>query len=390
MANHQPRAVPAGATLKSFPVSNGATLAAYWTANAKDKSAKHVVIIIHGSLRDADAYFSYMATVRQQQLQAGNGNVDPNMIIVAPVFYSTKWNSGEYKKNQLAWGDSNLWIPGERSNHPAGVRMSSFAVVEELLNHFDNRTQFPNMRNITLVGHSGGGQYVNRLAAVAVDLPKRTHVRFVTADPSTGLYFTKQRATGGGIPATGSCPLYDSWRYGLTNFSISPYAGKKRSEYFLNYINRDVAHVEGLLDTEQNGDQQCMAQMQGGSARINRNLIYWKYLNQLAGTSENVTLFPGNFSGLPNWKHLTGGRIRTNFAVAAEVSHDAQGVLSSAEGVSAVFDDNNLVKGWRPNSSQPIDGGSSGYASTAPPGTPAWPLVVGAVLSAMGSGIFIL
>ena len=47
-----------------------------------------------------------------------------------------------------------------------------------------------------------------------------------------------------------------------------------------------------------------MALAQGGSQRIGRNLAWWKYINLLGGTDEDVSLFPGNFSDMPDWGNM--------------------------------------------------------------------------------------
>ena len=117
---------------------------------------------MHGSDRDGYNYWQTIYNVTQREIKARNRNVDPNTIVVAPEFYSAKLNSGQYTKKQLAWGDSNMWMPGEESVHPPGSAVSSYDALTKLLHHFSDKRLYPQMRNITLTGHSGGGQVVNR------------------------------------------------------------------------------------------------------------------------------------------------------------------------------------------------------------------------------------
>ncbi|PKI84850.1 hypothetical protein MVES1_001362 [Malassezia vespertilionis] len=313
-----------------------------------DKLAKHVVIVVHGSLRDGDSYWSLMNDIFADLIKQGDARVDRNLIIVAPEFFSAEQNEGQYSSKQLAWPDLNLWQPGEASSRPKGLNISSYEAIEKLVDHFDNSSQYPQMKNITLVGHSGGGQLVNRYATLARKLPQNTHMRFIVADPSSSLYFTEDRAvTDKNIVDKAKCPLYNSYRYGFDNLTIPIYGGQSAQTGFKNYVTRDIVHLNGLLDTEVNGDQQCMAILQGGTQRISRNFSWWKYLNLIAGTGEDMRFFPGNFTNVPNWKHLYSGDFTPRLSIVANASHDVDQVFNSAIGNSALFD-TDVLPGWRP------------------------------------------
>jgi len=356
LQSHSPRATPPGSYLVSLPIRDGAQIATYLTRFVDRKQSKHAIIIIHGSLRDAENYWAVMNATFMAQIQVNNPHVDHNTIIAAPLFYSTKLNSGEYNDSQLAWGDINVWQAGERSNHPKGAEVSSFEVVEKLIEYFSNNSRFPQMQNITVAGHSGGAQVSARLAAVMPRLPN-VHVRFLVADPSSNVYYTHDRpVTNTSIADKAHCSLYNTWRYGFDDFDIEPYADRKPTEYFRNYASRDVVNLAGLLDVEANGDQECMALLQGGAQRIQRNLAFWKYINLLGGTNVNVSAYPGDFSDVPNWRHHLSGPFQPRMIVADNWSHDVQ-IFGSDVGVSALFD-TDLISGWHPNDSSlfPING----------------------------------
>lgn len=335
--------------LTSFRVKKGVELPVYWSEHAKNESSTHAIIVIHGSLRDGDSYWTTLNQVKEQELGSKNPSVDPNLIITAPEFYSSRLNKGLYSSSQLAWGDLNLWQMGAESNHPQNAKVSSFAAIEALIKHFDDRKAYPRMKNVTLVGHSGGAQFVNRYVTVVPYNPKHVHVRYLVADPSSSVYFTRHRPiTDPSYVDLKNCTAFNDWRYGFHNFSIAPYAGKPASHYFHNYVSRDVVNLNGMQDTELNGDQQCMAIAQGGSQRIARNMAWWKYINLLAGTDEDVSFYPGNFSELPNWRRFARSGFNVRMSAVANATHKIDEVFSSAEGVSALFDAANLNPGWRP------------------------------------------
>jgi hypothetical protein len=73
----------------------------------------------------------------------------------------------QYSSSELAWGDINAWQAGDVATHPTGTTLSSFDALEALVNTFANSTTYPAMKNITVVGHGGGGQLNQRYAMVA-------------------------------------------------------------------------------------------------------------------------------------------------------------------------------------------------------------------------------
>lgn len=40
-----------------------------------------------------------------------------NSLVVAPQFFSTIYNEGQYSKSELAWGDVNAWQAGDPATH---------------------------------------------------------------------------------------------------------------------------------------------------------------------------------------------------------------------------------------------------------------------------------
>ncbi|WP_328603954.1 hypothetical protein OG943_28245 [Amycolatopsis sp. NBC_00345] len=106
----------------------------------------------------------------------------------------------------MSWtnGDETSWKDGGDSVSPAGI--SSFTVVDEILAGLADKQHFPDLTRITLIGHSAGGQFIQRYAVAGAAPAKLPGVSFhyVTANPSSYLYFTPDRPVGQGLP--GSCP----------------------------------------------------------------------------------------------------------------------------------------------------------------------------------------
>ena len=145
------------------------------------------------------------------------------------------------------------------------------------------------------------------------------------------------------------CDGYNTWRYGFDNYTGTLDSKLMPKDYFGRYLRRDVVNIVGLDDTKPNGDQKCMALLQGGSRRRNRNLSWWRYINMLARTNETLTGFPGNFTDLPDWSDEWVDRIGTRLAIVEDATHNAAEVFEGKIGRSALFDDYSVETGWRPS-----------------------------------------
>ena len=158
---------------------------------------------------------------------------------------------------------------------------------------------------------------------------------------------------GSELPSKGSCEYYNTWRYGFDNFTGTADGLKSPKDYFKQYITRDVVSVVGYQDTAASGDTYCMAQMQGGTKRRDRNLAWWQYVNTLAKTNEDLQGFPATFDSLPDWSDVSGNTISMQLVVVPDAEHSADEVFGSDVGRAALFSSGALPTGWRPSGWQP-------------------------------------
>jgi pimeloyl-ACP methyl ester carboxylesterase len=147
--------------------NGGEEIAAYYTAGAKNKTATQAFVMIHGKLRDGDAYWTTMDTVLNSAIKDNTPGVDPNAIVIAPQFFSAELNSGQYTSDQLAWGDINTWQAGDVAVHPKGTKLNSFDALNALVASLADKSTYPALTNITVVGHGGGGQLIQRYSMTA-------------------------------------------------------------------------------------------------------------------------------------------------------------------------------------------------------------------------------
>lgn len=155
-------------------------------------STRRVIVAVHGLDRDACA-------LRAAVVAALDGE-PTDTVVLAPLFAATS----DAAPGGHAWHPTQ-WPAGAESSSG----LSSYAAMDEFISKLGGRA-------VTLVGFSGGGQFVNRYAAAS---PVTVH-RYVVVNPSTYLYFTPERA-GWNADALETCPQYNRWRYGLEQ--LPPY-----------------------------------------------------------------------------------------------------------------------------------------------------------------------
>lgn len=315
------------------------------------KTAEHAVIIVPGKLSNAGLYWDRLRNVTENLYGTQFNKTQRKIINVAPLLFTDRFTPNLHGVRDLTWRSPVDWIAGRSANYPNGTRLTSIDALEALVDEFSRRDKYPNLTNITFVGQSAGGQLVQRYAALARDRPSGIHIRYIQNNPATCSYFTNHRPSISGqvLPLKSSCRKYDVWPFGFEKFPATPEVHESPMEYFKRYITRDVVATVGYTDTNPcSGDQSCKAVMQGGHKRRDRNLIWYRYIQELARTKENLTGFPGNFSNLPDWGNATNNSVSVRLAVAKHAGHEFQEIFTTDVGLSALFDDQDVMEGWRP------------------------------------------
>lgn len=240
---------------------------------------RRVLLIIHGTLRNAAVYFASGQEAVKNAGKAGAGT-----LVVAPQFLARRdLQSFRLSPDILAW-TVNGWAAGEPARSPAPI--SSFAALDAVLEHFADRKLYPALTQVVVAGHSAGAQVVQRYAVAghgeAVLRKAGVGVRYVVANPSSYLYFSNERPAGQGAlkPAdTASCPKVVEWKYGLKN--APPYVAKQNAaDLEQRYARRDVTYLLGMADTNPYThfiDRSCAAIAQGPD-RLARGLAYFSYM----------------------------------------------------------------------------------------------------------------
>jgi pimeloyl-ACP methyl ester carboxylesterase len=287
--------------------------------NAPQPGVQRAVIVLHGRLRNADAYFKFAHRARA----AASLNSDDTVLLVPQFLADADVETHRLPASTLRW-EWTGWMGGDEALAPAPI--SSFAVLDALLAALADTEAFPSLREVVVAGHSGGGQVAHRYAVVAQGESTLTArgiaVRYVIANPSSYVYFDAQRPDGqGGFSAydAANCPGFNDWKYGLgalPAYALGSAAAQGDGGLEHGYLARDVTLLLGELDCDPEHpalDRSCAAMTQG-EHRLARGLAYGRYIDarMLPGHAHPVHRIPG-------------------------AGHDADAVFGSAAGLAALF-----------------------------------------------------
>lgn len=286
----------------------GGSLFSYYGSHsltAPNAAIERAIIVVHGSERNADTYYRSIETVAAQLGKS------ESTLIISPHY---KVPGDALLANELAYTHEG-WLRGDRSVRASGV--SSFEVIDFFVRKFGDVSAFPNLKSITLTGHSAGGQLTQRYAvgSPTESLYPTIRFRYLVLNPGSYVYITPNRPVGGAggpytIPRT-NC-AYDDYKYGLkkTNAYMSQMSVASMAS---TYVSRDVTYMLGELDTRADDiDQECPARFQGNT-RLDRGKFFKAQLDaEFRGNNHGLEIIPG-------------------------VGHTQWGIYTSATGVKALF-----------------------------------------------------
>jgi pimeloyl-ACP methyl ester carboxylesterase len=274
------------------------------------------VVVFHGKGRNAAGYYRTVLDSANRAGAAAQGS-----ITIAPQFldeqdiasYGMPWNVLRWRGTDWEAGD-----PADRA------RMGTFDVVDAIIARLSDRSLFPNLQWIVLVGHSGGAQLVQRYAVVgkaaAAHDTGDIHIRYVIANPSSYLYFSQDRpAKKGGFEPFHGCRSFNHWKYGTEDppSYVESKSADDWTEMESKYAKRDVIYLLGTADKDPHQkdlDVTCGGEAEGPN-RLARGNAYFAYLHA---------------------RHSSDWNQRLWFVEGA--GHSASQMIDSTCGIAAVFD----------------------------------------------------
>ena len=219
-----------------------------------DPAVKLVVFVHHGGSQNPVTYFKHMKTALDAAAADRPGlNLPGTTMIIAPGMIGDQ----HIKDNPKRYAGKNYphWDGGWREGEPSlsKPQVSNFDLLDGMVLHIADR--YPNVKAIVHVGHSAGGQLLSRYSfgtpVYDVLRARGIYVRYVIANPSSVLYFDRQRpdlVAGKGfvdyrsrtpVLAEGECKEFNTYKYGLDG--MVPYMTRRPVAAMLaSFRKRDV------------------------------------------------------------------------------------------------------------------------------------------------------
>ena len=265
-------------------------------------TATRAIVVIHGRLRNPNRVFRSIVTAAEKV-----GKLETT-IILAPYFMNEE---DDPAADELYWRKSG-WVRGDRSTRNLSPRVSSYEIMDLILQRLGNRQNFPNLRTIAVIGHSAGGQFTQRYAAGNQIEQKLLGIRvkYVVANPSSYLYLSDRRFW----LSNGTDCDYNSYKYGLEDRN-SYMRRLSTGEIVDRYRRRNVVYLLGDRDVQSDRflSQTCAANLQGPN-RYLRGRTYMGYMNRF--------FRPHNH----------------RMVVVNDVGHNSHAMYTSAQGLAVLFD----------------------------------------------------
>ena len=331
-AHRRPVKVIAPERIKIKTAQGDVMVPAYSSADLSKTQSdiKRAVIVVHGRLRDADKYFDL--ALRAAKASDAMGDT----LLIAPQILTTADAARHNLEPAIARWKGEAWLAGDISKSP--FSLSSFDVLDGIIAQLADRTRFPNLERIVVVGHSAGAQFVQRYAVIgradqvltAAGLQPYAEgaepstltagkgpamrVRYVVANASSYVYFDPTRPC-----SVGNCKEFDHWRYGIID-PVSYAHGSDIKALERRYLTRRVIYLLGGKDNDPHHaalDKTCMAEAQGAN-RLERGTNYFAHVLKRAKL-QNISL-------------------RHTRVEVPDVAHDATRMFNSICGKAALFD----------------------------------------------------
>lgn len=300
-----------------FALPGGLTIPLYsnYSLQGANPAIRHAVILVHGNGRNPESYFK---TLIRALKRAGRR---ADILAIVPYFGlgGDRYNRED---NEVYWDRGRGWKRGDRSSRDFERRISSFAVLDAVLERLGDGDAFANLGVIVIAGHSAGGQFVQRYAAGQSPNPaiERLRLRYIVANPSSYLYLDRTRpapgfAGGFAPPAPDERCRYNRYKYGMEGRNAYM-ARTDAATVIARYRLRQVIYLLGALDTDPDArslDKNCQAMAQGRH-RVERGRIFKAYMDRFFSPhNHRLVIVPG-------------------------VGHSARRMFTSPEGLAALFD----------------------------------------------------
>ncbi len=250
---------------------------------------QHVILAIHSFNHNAQMVYDRSMALLEKY------NLTDSVLVIAPQFLMEKHIADMNSPNLVYWGVSPFWGSSVAKVTPEGAdfRISAYTILENIISSLCEKKVFQNVESIVILGHSAGGQLVNRFAVSntvedEAAKPAGIKIKYVVMNPSSYVYFSPKRYVKGSksrfaIPDANTLaehPGYDNYGYGLKKlYAYHRHKGLTAEKIRQQYSRRNVVHMLGREDNVADSSMsKHPSAMLEGQNRLERGRIYYKHL----------------------------------------------------------------------------------------------------------------
>jgi hypothetical protein len=254
---------------RSYPLFEG---------NAEWEELRYAVIVVHGINRNANDYYSYLLNALTDE------ELINSTVLISPFFKT----AGEAGINDLHW-TSTGWREGKESI--SGQNVSSFEVIDMIIDQLANVDRFPVLEKIIITGHSSGGlfSHVYSAANKAETEHPGISMEYIVANSQYFYYPGNSRLneSSGMFFEPAGCFAYNRWPLGYegaVNY-LSTFDENTLNDQF---ISRKVTYLlgNGSGPDPSLNTSDCDATLLG-STRFKRGENMFSYMENFHSTEHN-------------------------------------------------------------------------------------------------------
>lgn len=227
-----------------------------------------LVIVVHGLTRNANDYFSYMASSLQSI------NMEESTLLLSPYFKATAAATGD----DLYW--DTRWREGANSGNTT-ASISSFTVIDSIIEKVISSGNFPNLTTLFITGHSSGAAFTQHYALANRAENTHTNIKFEYSIANNQyFYYTDglrfDESTQQFVTPT-DCSGYDFWPYGF-EFAVPYLSGIEQTVITEQQVTRNTTYLLGGNDTFTAGSlntTDCQATLLGSNRVVRGETMYF-------------------------------------------------------------------------------------------------------------------
>jgi pimeloyl-ACP methyl ester carboxylesterase len=285
---------------------NGKTYTLRYASNhpiaEKNKKIERLIVYIHGARRNGLDYFEW----GHQAVK--NAKMDDNTLLISPQFTSERdLNNHKHDNQHLFWAN-NSWRSGDNSasskNRQMSDEFSSFSLVDSMILKVCDKKLFPKLKKVVVIGHSAGGQFLQRYAGMTPipEILRGYKFRFIVMNSSSYLYLDDRRPQKIGDKLsfirptdTTTCKDFNTFPKGFDKPN-SYLATVGAANFKKQFLERDIVFLMGGNDVDMNDtslDKSCSGNLQG-RFRLERGQFFYTYIQTFAqkGTLHRFAIVP--------------------------------------------------------------------------------------------------